>query len=41
VYTHDNGGSIEVRENSIQGNIVASFINSTPVSQVKTFFENL
>ncbi len=40
VYNHDNG-NIEVRENSIQGNVIQSFNNSTPLNTVKSFFETL
>lgn len=40
VYNHNNG-SIEVRENSIQGIVIQSFDNSTSLGMVKTFFENL
>lgn len=39
-YNHDTG-SIEVREGSVQGSVITSFTNSTPLSDVKTFFENL
>ena len=40
VYNHDTL-SIEIRDNSIQGNVIASFNNNTPLIDVKTFFENL
>ncbi|MCD8406309.1 hypothetical protein LNI88_11815 [Tenacibaculum dicentrarchi] len=40
VYNHENG-NIEVRESSIQGNVIQSFNNNTPLNIVKTFFENL
>lgn len=39
-YKH-NSGNIEVREGSIQGTVIASFNNGTPISDVKDFFENL
>lgn len=39
-YNHENG-NIEVRENSIQGNVIQSFNNSTLLSEVKSFFEDL
>ncbi|UII30718.1 hypothetical protein LVD17_20710 [Fulvivirga ulvae] len=39
-YNHDTG-NIEVREGSIQGNVITTFNNATPLSDVKTFFENL
>ncbi len=40
VYNHETG-NIEVREGSIQGSMIRSFNNSTPISEVKVFFENL
>jgi hypothetical protein len=40
VYNHQTA-SIDVKEDSQQGNIVRSFSNSTPNSEVKLFFENL
>lgn len=33
--------SIEVRDNSTQGNVIHIFNNSTPLIVVKAFFENL
>ena len=33
--------TIELRESSTQGNVVGSFSNSTPLSQVRTAFELL
>lgn len=39
-YNH-NTGEIEVREGSVQGSVIRSFNNTTPVSEVKVFFENL
>lgn len=39
-YNHSTG-NIEVKEGSIQGNIIATFNNSTPLVDVKTFFESL
>lgn len=40
VYNHNNL-SIEVREGSIQGNVIESFNNKTLLSSVKSFFESL
>ncbi|SCY49668.1 hypothetical protein SAMN02927916_2303 [Flavobacterium anhuiense] len=40
VYNHNNS-SIEVRDGSIQGKVLALFNNSTPLSNVKSFFEFL
>jgi len=40
VYNHSNS-NIEVREGTIQGNMIASFNNMTPLSNVKSFFESL
>lgn len=40
VYNHNNS-NIEVREGTIQGNMIASFNNMTPLSNVKSFFESL
>ena len=40
VYNHSNI-SIEVREDSTQGIVVATFNNLTPLTTVKTFFETL
>lgn len=40
VYNHSNL-NIEVREGSIQGNMIESFNNTTPISNVKSFFESL
>lgn len=39
-YNHETG-SIEIREGSIQGNVIEEFNNSTPLSNVKNFFETL
>ncbi|MBE9598635.1 hypothetical protein [Pedobacter sp. MC2016-24] len=39
-YNHD-AGSIEVRDGSVQGSVIISFNNNTPISDVKTFFQNL
>lgn len=39
-YNH-NTGDIEVREGSVQGNVIRSFNNTTPVADVKIFFESL
>lgn len=39
-YNH-NTGNIEVREGSVQGSVITSFNNSTPLADVKAFFENL
>jgi hypothetical protein len=39
-YNHSNG-SIEVKEGSTQGAIIATFNNTTPIADVKLFFENL
>ena len=40
VYNHDTS-QIDVRESSIQGKTIISFNNSTSLSVVKKFFENL
>lgn len=40
VYNHTNS-NIEVREGTIQGNVIESFNNTTPLSSVKSFFESL
>jgi len=40
VYNHQTS-SIDIKEGNQQGNIVRSFNNSTPNSEVKLFFENL
>jgi hypothetical protein len=39
-YNHNNG-NIEVREGSTQGNVIESFNNTTPIGDVKNFFESL
>ena len=39
-YNHSSG-NIEVREGSVQGNVITTFNNITPLSDVKSFFENL
>ena len=39
-YNHDTG-NIEVREGSTHGNVIITFNNATPLSNVKTFFESL
>jgi len=39
-YNHATG-NIEVRDGSIQGDVITTFNNSTPISDVKLFFENL
>lgn len=39
-YNH-SAGNVEVREGSVQGNVIISFNNTTPLSDVKLFFENL
>lgn len=36
-----SSGNIEVKENSIKGNVIATFSNSTPIGDVKKFFESL
>lgn len=40
VYNHLTG-NIEVREGTIQGIVVESFNNSTPIAKVKLFFETI
>ena len=40
VYNHSIG-NIEVREGSIQGNVVESFNNNTPIAMIKSFFETI
>lgn len=40
VYNHANG-NIEVKEGSTHGNVIESFNNSTPIGNVKVFFESL
>lgn len=40
VYNHDTA-QIDIRESTIQGNTIVSFDNSTPIADVKDFFENL
>jgi len=40
VYNHATG-EIDIRENTIQGNTITSFDNSTPIKDIKDFFENL
>ena len=40
VYNH-NSGNIEIRDGSTQGIVIESFNNSTSLTDVKTFFENL
>jgi integron cassette protein len=39
-YNHD-AKTIELREGSIQGSVVKSFTNRTPISEVKDFFASL
>lgn len=39
-YNHSTR-DIEVREGSVQGAVIRSFNNTTPISDVKDFFENL
>ncbi len=39
-YSHDSG-EIELRENTTHGNVVASFSNATPCSEVRRVFETL
>ncbi|MDH5380215.1 MAG: hypothetical protein OEW75_05140 [Cyclobacteriaceae bacterium] len=39
-YNHSTG-DIEVREGSIQGTVIRSFNNTTPIADVKVFFEEL
>lgn len=39
-YNHDKG-DIEIREESIQGVVIESFNNNTPLSDIKIFFESL
>ena len=39
-YNHD-AGQIEIREDSMQGNVLASFDNSNTASEVRQFFESL
>lgn len=39
-YNHSTG-NIEVRDGSVQGTVITSFNNATPISDVKDFFENL
>ena len=34
-------GTIEVREKSTHGSVLASFDNQSPIAQVRTFFESL
>lgn len=36
-----SSGNIEVKENSMKGNIITVFNNTTPISDVKKFFELL
>jgi hypothetical protein len=40
VYNHDSG-NIEVREGSIQGDVIQSFNNNSSINEVKVFFERL
>lgn len=40
VYNHENEG-IEVKEGSIQGNVIQIFNNKTGISSVKDFFASL
>ncbi|SFC84163.1 hypothetical protein SAMN05421780_110168 [Flexibacter flexilis DSM 6793] len=40
VYNHTNG-SIDVRTESIQGDVIKSFNNTTHISEVKDFFKNI
>lgn len=40
VYNHSTA-SIDVRDGSVQGNTIASFDNSTPLSNVRSFFQSL
>jgi len=40
VYNHDTG-NIDIREGTTQGTTIVSFNNSSPITDVKTFFENL
>ncbi|MDP5202357.1 hypothetical protein [Flavobacterium sp. DG2-3] len=40
VYNHDNL-NIEARDGTIQGNVIASFNNSSSIHDVKSFFETL
>jgi hypothetical protein len=39
-YNH-TAGTIEVRDGSTQGTVLASFSNATPLADVKRFFESL
>lgn len=40
-YNHSNNGSIEVKEGSTRGDIIATFNNTASIADVKLFFENL
>jgi hypothetical protein len=40
VYDHSKG-NIDVRERTIQGDVIESFNNDTPLIEIKTFFKNL
>lgn len=40
VYNH-NSLNIEVKEGSIQGNVIESFNNASSLSNIKSFFESL
>ena len=39
-YNHD-AGQIKIREDSMQGNVLASFDNSNTAAEVRQFFESL
>ena len=39
-YNHE-AGTIDVKENSVQGNTLASFSNENSLREIKDFFENL
>jgi hypothetical protein len=39
-YNHDSG-EIEVKDKSTQGVVLTSFSDETPISEVKSFFNNL
>jgi hypothetical protein len=39
-YNHGNG-TIELRDRTIQGNVLASFDNATPIADIKTVFNRL
>lgn len=39
-YNHDDA-QIEVKKDNMRGDVIATFDNSTPVNEVKAFFERL